>query len=326
MAAGVVPAWGIVGGREVDEKTHADVFASLVSVNTGTGDCGGVYLGERRVLTAAHCVVTGSSVKPLPGMAVWAGSLQKNAGERAAVVDARVHPDYRAGDWDTHLSWQNDVAVLQLASDLRVPAATLSRTSPAPGTPVVTAGWGRTEDDKPSDVLRSVELATVTGGDCAKGSAPFQVTAAMVCATGPDPSKVQGIGAGDSGGPLLAHTADGSKVVGVASWARRGEGTGYVAAGAPSVFASTEALGDWIRSVSFGVKIKVGSFPKGIAADGRSVYVTNIDSDTVTVIDAETNHVVGDPIPVGKYPNAIAVSDHRAYIANGTSATVTVVD
>jgi YVTN family beta-propeller protein len=76
--------------------------------------------------------------------------------------------------------------------------------------------------------------------------------------------------------------------------------------------------------------VGVGDIPFGVALspDGTRAYVTNVNSDTVSVIDTATNTVVGAPIPVGDAPGDVAVSPDgtRAYVTNVNSDTVSVID
>jgi YVTN family beta-propeller protein len=65
--------------------------------------------------------------------------------------------------------------------------------------------------------------------------------------------------------------------------------------------------------------------PSALAQDA---YVTNQGSNSVSVIDTQTNRVVGPPIPVGTTPAQIAISpDGRfAYVTNQGSNSVSVID
>ena len=78
-----------------------------------------------------------------------------------------------------------------------------------------------------------------------------------------------------------------------------------------------------------GKPIRVGKDPLAIAVtpDGRTAYVANSGSGTVTPIHTGTRRA-GAPIPVGQDPRAIAVTpDGRtAYVANSGSGTVTPID
>ncbi len=76
-------------------------------------------------------------------------------------------------------------------------------------------------------------------------------------------------------------------------------------------------------------KITVGSTPAGSAINpaGTLVYVTNVFSNTVSVINTGTNSVVAT-IPVGVQPVAVILSPsgNTAYVANKISNTVTVIN
>ena len=74
--------------------------------------------------------------------------------------------------------------------------------------------------------------------------------------------------------------------------------------------------------------IEVGTGPDGVAADPttHTAYVTNVDDDTVSVIDEATGTVTAT-ITVGTGPDGVAVdpTSHTAYVANLTG-TVSVID
>ena len=57
------------------------------------------------------------------------------------------------------------------------------------------------------------------------------------------------------------------------------------------------------------IPISVGSHPSQLAATDDTVYVTNYNSSDLSVIDAKSSEVVGEPFPVGVNPYALAVSD-----------------
>jgi YVTN family beta-propeller protein len=72
----------------------------------------------------------------------------------------------------------------------------------------------------------------------------------------------------------------------------------------------------------------VGYHPAGVAVDPatHTAYVTNIDDDTVSVID-ETTSTVTATIPVGSHPDGVAVDPaaHTAYVTNYGDSTVSVI-
>src|SRR5260370_14680854 len=60
----------------------------------------------------------------------------------------------------------------------------------------------------------------------------------------------------------------------------------------------------------------------------QNAYITNLGSNTVSVITTATNTVVGLPIPVGLSPLGVAVTPDRSkvYVTNHGSSTVSVID
>ncbi|MBL0157743.1 MAG: bifunctional YncE family protein/alkaline phosphatase family protein [Bryobacterales bacterium] len=105
--------------------------------------------------------------------------------------------------------------------------------------------------------------------------------------------------------------------------------TGIPASGTVSVIDSTEAK--VIRH------IEVGLHPSAmvVSPDGSRLYVANANSDSVSVVNTETETVVSTlnvrlfrSAPLGSSPNALALSrdGKRLYVANGANNAVAVVD
>jgi YVTN family beta-propeller protein len=76
--------------------------------------------------------------------------------------------------------------------------------------------------------------------------------------------------------------------------------------------------------------IQVGAGPAGVTftPDGNFAYVANRSANTVTVINAVTNSVVGAPIPVGASPTSVAVTPDGTwvYVTNYDSGSVSVIN
>lgn len=73
-----------------------------------------------------------------------------------------------------------------------------------------------------------------------------------------------------------------------------------------------------------------GSTPIQVAVNQKAhrVYVASYTENHLTVIDSNTNRVLGTRIPVGSVPNGLGVNEttERVYVANWQDGTVTVID
>ena len=75
--------------------------------------------------------------------------------------------------------------------------------------------------------------------------------------------------------------------------------------------------------------VPVGKNPGGVAVDPgtHTVYVTNSEDNTVSVMDASTRTVTAT-VPVGKSPQGVAVDPdtHTAYVPNLFDSTLSVIE
>ena len=75
--------------------------------------------------------------------------------------------------------------------------------------------------------------------------------------------------------------------------------------------------------------VSVGSSPMGVAVNSSShkVYVTNNNTNIVTIIDGQTNNVI-TTLPVGNGPKGVAVdeTDNLVYVANYAGSSLTVIN
>ncbi len=179
----------VVGGVLASACEHADV----VSV----GDCTGVLVGERAVVTAAHCVANATS-----DIRVGFGEQARTPARTLGVKRCVVHPEYDASR-DTA-----DIATCLLEASAGVGPSAIRRgaIALAPGQPVTTCGFGSARLGEAGDTKRCA--ATVAG----------RVLEGGVLLAG-EPERT--ICNGDSGGPLYAVDGDVQRVAAIALSAGR---------------------------------------------------------------------------------------------------------
>ena len=195
----------IIGG---ETASPAD-FPSVVALEDAPGNwfCTGTLITSDWVLTAAHCIeeTTGT-------MSVRFGDADVNdadGGTAVEVAEIHSHPDF---DWESE-AWDNDIAMLRLATPVTDHAPTAIHREPVPAaTTVLDVGYGvEDNNDEGGGLLRKVEKKTA---DCAGADDPGAVNDNVLCM---DASDGRGSCFGDSGGPTFATVNDQRVVVGVTS-------------------------------------------------------------------------------------------------------------
>lgn len=160
--------------------TQAPWQVSLQTSRYQNQFCGGSIIGDRWILTAAHCLR--SSTKSYK---VVVGATHKyTEGIVLDVQEAIRHDNYSAASAD------NDFALLKLAKPLQYTNAVqpirlpnVGDAPPTPGTLCLVSGWGYTANPTESeDILRGVEVPIVEQRKCAKAYPTRPVTANMICA------------------------------------------------------------------------------------------------------------------------------------------------
>jgi len=205
----------------------------------GSHMCGASIIGEKWVVTAAHCVSSGGD-----DITVVAGqhSLSDDDGDEQEVdiKTVHIHPSYGSSGYDY------DIAVLELASPLEfnelVQPIALWEDEDTPMEPAEVSGWGDTENGGTPDILKRLDL-TIYEKDLCKDAYGDIFTDNMLCATG----SLDGgecVCFGDSGSPMYIEQ-DGTKYqVGIVSWGNPCANAGY-----PAAYAEVGKFIDFVRDV-----------------------------------------------------------------------------
>ncbi|MAG75597.1 MAG: trypsin [Colwelliaceae bacterium] len=298
--AGTIPVVGISqeDGRNLKENNLGDVANVEVSSETSLiqdSFCGASFLGDKWVLTAAHCIddVTVGTLK------VNVGEHDLSDGAENAITVKRIymHPGY------DDFSLNNDMALLELEESVDAEAISLASVETTDqaadiGSQATVMGWGGRIGYQPGqgptgdfpDVLHEVDINLLTNMQCQQilsdsltgGTAPLDqvgITDVMICATveGGGKSSCQG----DSGGPLVIDTNEGWQQVGVVSW-----GYGCAADGFPGVFARVAEFDAWLNGIYKGVAVDQTLDIHVVAANAQSqntVEVVNNSDQAVSL-------------------------------------------
>lgn len=219
----------IVGGSAAATNQFPHQVALLRSGVSLT--CGGSLIRNKWVLTAAHCVYSGSQVIQPSQIIVLAGTINLNRGGIRRDIE-RIIPHERYGNF------QNDIALLELkrsylpSSSIRT--IPLARSEVPAGSAIIISGWGRLYANGPlPNVLQYNQVTAISARDCA---AQTGINAGLLCFQSPVNN---GACNGDSGGPAVYN----NQLVGVANFV-----INYCGSGAPDGYAKVSDFVRWIES------------------------------------------------------------------------------
>lgn len=281
----------IIGGADATKNAYPFITAivsAYSNANSINPFCGGSFIGERYVLTAAHCV-DGSSPEDID---VWIGGHDLNVpseGQRISVQQIYMHEQY------DDFSNNKDIAILKLSEvvssvepiKLMTPSieATINE-----GDMFTIMGWGNTNtsasDGVYLDILRETQVPLYNRQACLaaypspSGSA---ITEFMMCAGfvegGQDTCQ------GDSGGPMIYRHEGQWYQAGVVSF-----GEGCAQANYPGIYTRVSQLLNWLAQKREGVSYRQNNDIGYVGAQYKedySISVTNLTGSAFTISNVQ---------------------------------------
>lgn len=229
---GMVEETRIVGGSQA-ARSRYPYFTRLD--NNGQPHCGGVFIHNDIILTAAHCA--SNQLSAVINAFVETGYTYSGQINRS-VQRVIVHPQYNAQ------GQSNDFAIIKLSKPVySIKPILLNGDSLQPGTgdTVTVVGVGASYEGGPTTVVLNQVSVQVTSTNVCNADYSGLITSSMFCAGsqfgGKDSCQ------GDSGGPVIQIKNGNDILVGVVSW-----GIGCARAKKPGVYAKVSSAKSWIDS------------------------------------------------------------------------------
>jgi hypothetical protein len=236
-------SFAVNGGHE----DHANLYRSAVLVSTPMGNCSGVLIAPRTVLSSAHCFCLPIDFKDRPGTQIYTNS---SCEKKALVTDYRyqqeggkwvdvpvpyrgvitAHENFRSevqdGKIRSHLA---DLAVIQLDKEMtEVIPEGVAENEVKLNEPLILVGLGPSKAGGTDDGVRRFGKNLVTDVITTPLAKEFRFSTGGVH-----------ILAGNSGGPCFRETEAGRWLVGLSG--------GFIAEGQDSWFTSTFYYRAWIE-------------------------------------------------------------------------------
>ncbi|XP_063975608.1 venom serine protease-like isoform X2 [Diachasmimorpha longicaudata] len=201
----------IVGGTTTGVNEYP-MMAGVIHITLRILYCGGTIINDRQVVTAAHCITDGMSIR---NVAILVGDhdLEKATETNATVLHTLIgivlHPRYNADNQN------NDIAILTTATritfSLQVGPACLPfqhRFDSFSGNYVEILGWGSVEfGEGQSKTLQKAEVRVLTPLDCRKSHPNINGNQTCTLGAGKDSCQY------DSGGPVLWRNPSTKRIV-----------------------------------------------------------------------------------------------------------------
>ena len=224
VSAGPAGDERIVGGDIADPADWP--YAVAITDVSGDPFCAGTVISADSVLTAARCVVTpaGSSVDPDSFRLVTGRPdlSDEGAGQELEANAVRIHPKFVR-------KASHDLAVIRLsdpttATPAVLPSGAEDEAATKVGGELRVAGWGSTRRNRGnpgSDILRAVSTFAAKNRKCESSFPRFPRFDAEeeICTQGERDGEHRTSSCyGDGGGPLVADTPNGARLVGAVSY------------------------------------------------------------------------------------------------------------
>ncbi|KAK9765414.1 Enteropeptidase [Basidiobolus ranarum] len=242
----------IVGGKPVAQN-GLPFMAHLIIENKP--ECGGALIGDKWVITAAHCLVKsvtsielGDQLLNIPSSQVQVilGTIQSNSTSPYTVARYSLAPDF------DYLEYRSDLAILELTAPVQISDSIrpigISQQPIKEKQVVTAAGWGATETQNFSDTLYEVNLEVGTEAKCTTVVPQYQgLNGPKICVANRPGSDTC---FGDSGGPLFQQENGHFSILGVTSYGPQKDVTALFKCG------GNDTYGVYTRLVSFNDFIK----------------------------------------------------------------------